>query len=202
MRRIALLFVVSIFCICAPSETILAREVQYVGQELNGTWQVVKNDIPFEGADEVFLPIGQKVAFWLTGDSHGYSPLQRPRTGMDIGMKLILPIDKSVCKLSAWNYLCDKNENLKLDGDNIKNDAYVVTDADDGLLNKEFMGTKELAVIKKNWSKNIKNYFYHLNMNDESRSYDIYPMKNGNEILVFSSWTGVIQFPALLRRVK
>jgi len=202
MRRLVLSFVVIILCIFAPNEAILAKGFRSSGQELNGTWQVVKNDIPFEDADEVFLPVGQKIAFWLTGNSHGYGPLQRPRTGMDIGMKLMLPIDKNICRLQAWHYLCDEHGNLAIDKNHIENNAYIVTDTDRGLLNVTVMRAKDAADFRKNWQQNIKNYSYNLNMNAESRLYEIHPMKNGNEILIFGVWSGGIQFPALLRRVK
>jgi len=202
MRRLVLSFVVIILCICVPKETILAKGSRYPGQELNGTWQVVKNDIPFEGADEVFLPVGQKVAFWLTGDSHGYGPFQRTRTGMDIGMKLMLPMDKNICGLKAWDYLCDEHGNLNLDKNDIEGNAYVVTDESRGLLNVVVMRGKESVDFKKNWRKDAKNYYFNLNMNAESHLYDIHPMKNGNEILIFSFGAGVTRFPALLRRVK
>jgi hypothetical protein len=202
MKRLILSCIILVCCIGMPAEILLAKGANYPGKELNGTWEVIKNDIYMEDSNEIFLPIGQKIAFWLTGDSHGYGEIQRARTGMDIGMKLVFPIDKNICKLKAWDYLCDESGNFDLDKAWIKNNAYIVTSSDNGLLSSISMDTEYLAIIKKNWSKNVKKYYYYLNMNAEVRSYDVHPMKNGNEILIFGSSVYGSQFPALLRRVK
>jgi hypothetical protein len=197
----------------------MAKEFHYSGEELNGTWQVIEQDLRgvkninspevkdfFKSTNDsinvMFLPVGQKVNFWLTGSSHGYSPFDRLRTGMDIGMKLIFPINPRMCEMSAWDYLCDKNKKVNINNQNgIKDNAYIVTNPDEGLLNHVFPTARELAYVKELWP-DVKNYYYNLNMNGETSSYDIYPMKNNNEILFYATWDGGNRFGVLLKRTK
>jgi len=121
---------------------------------------------------------------------------------MEIGMKLIFPIDNGVCKLNAWDFLCDSsgkvNLNHLINQKGIKDDGYIVTNDSQGLLNTAFMKAKEVVIFKKDWSMNIKSYYYYLDMNGGSHSYSIYPIKNGDEIFLF----GPGGLPALLKRVK
>jgi hypothetical protein len=145
-----------VFCAFMTQEAAMAKD--YHGKELNGTWEVVKWDFrgvkdmdapevkdilnTFNRSNAFVLPVGQKIEFWLTGDSHGISPFQRPRSGMDIGMKLVFPISKDICKLRTWSYLCDKNGNPDLSDEDIKkhikDNALVITDVGDGMLNTVF----------------------------------------------------------------
>ena len=152
------------------------------------------------------LPDGQKIGFWLTGGAHTINPIERPNAGgMDIGMKLIFPLDASFCKPGAWDYLCDEKGNLDLNRDSvkkrIKDNAYIVATEDEAWLNQDFLPTRALSYIKQLWP-NIKNYRYNVNIMDGLNSFDIHPMKNGNEILIPYFLHDGSRMGVLLRRVK
>ena len=221
MTKYILLCVFFTLGMSIPQEVLVAKEFHYPGQELNGTWQVVKHN--YWGVEDVnapyvkeffnnpsndflnsmfLLPDGQKIGFWLTGDGHMISPLQHPRSGMDIGMKLIFPLDKRLCNSGAWDFLCDKNGNIKPEKKDPKENSYTIATEGQGMLNPDFLSKQQLAHMKARWP-NIKNYSYNINLGDGLFNFDIYPMKNNNDILIAiplpskGAWAGV-----LLKRVK
>ena len=197
----------------------MAKEFHYPGQELNGTWQVVKHDYrdikdtnspavkkfldPLNNTISamLLLPDGQKISFELTGESQMISPLQHPRSGMNIGMKLIFPLDKRLCNSGFWKFLCDKNGNFDLEKSKIKNNSYIITKNDAGMLNPEFLVKRQLAYMKVLWP-NIKNYSYNINFNDGTVQFDVYPMRSGDEILIFSVLDDGSSIGLLLKRIK
>jgi len=206
MKYPALFCIAFMLCICTPKESFADKEFRYPGQELNGTWQVVKHD--FRGTKDMdspetkksfdsflkddrystvmILPIGQKIVFEMTGESIGYGIPGHYRDGMAIGMKLLLPIVPEICKASGWNYLCDKNGNLDLYNEKkyirkkIKDGAYTVADVDSGLLNYDLNGVG--SEIRKLWP-NIKKHSYTVSLNDGSFLFFVYPMKDDKEIM-------------------
>jgi len=227
MKYPALFCIAFMLCICTPKESFADKELHYPGQELNGTWQVVKHELhsvkgtdsPEEMekswksflSDDMFtsamvLPIGQKIAFEMSGENIGYGIPGHYRDGMAIGMKLLFPISPEICKASRWDYLCNKNGNLDLNDkyarEKIKDGAYTVTDVDSGLLNYNFIRTDPF--LKKLWP-NIKKYSYSLSMNDGSFLFSVYPMKGDNEILFLGYYfynKEKYLFGILLKRVK
>jgi len=227
----SILFVIFILFVSTCKETVMAKEFRYPGQELNGTWQVVKHDLysakdtdspeeiekswkSFLSSDDdnvisaMVLPIGQKIVFEMTGESIGYGIPGRYRDGMAIGMKLLFPISPEICKANAWDYLCDKNGNLDLYNkkkyirEKIKDDAYIVADVDSGLLNFKFTETDPFR--RKLWP-GIKKHSYSLSINDGTFLFFVYPMKGDNEIL-FSTYYDYGKekylFGILLKRIK
>ena len=222
MNQRILFFIVFIFGICI-GEMLMAKEFHYPGEELNGTWQVIKHD--YRGVTDIdspqikdffdssndsvnsmfLLPDGQKIGFWMTGESHIINPLERPRSGMDIGMKLVFPLNKSLCKPGAWDYLCDKNGNFDLNNidikKNIKDNSYIVAEPDGGMLNHDFLTAQAFAYLKSLWP-NLKNYYYIVNINDGLNYFNIYPVKNNEEIMILAGGTGKAWFGMLLKRVK
>ena len=220
MNRKIIFLIIFVLCIYWSS-VLMAKEFHYPGEELNGTWQVVKHDYRdvkdmnskavkmfFDSlsSSRMFqLPDGQKIAFWMTGESHVINPYEHPRSGMDIGKKLVFPLDKRLCKTAGWDYLCDEQGSFKFtDPDikkNIKDNAYITTDTDEGMLNHNLMGAIELAYMKSRWP-NVKNYSYDINLNDGDNHFNAYPMKDGNELLIRAGWLDGNDFILILKRIK
>ena len=220
MSRKIIFLIVFVLCVYW-SNVLMAKEFHYPGEELNGTWQVVKHDYrgvkdmnslevkqffdSLSGSRIFQLPDGQKIAFWMTGESHVINPYERPRSGMDIGMKLVFPLDKRLCKTAGWDYLCDEQGNFKFtDPDikkNIKDNAYITTNTDEGMLNHNLMSVVELTYMKSHWP-NIKNYSYNINLNDGDTDFDVYPMKDNNELLIRGGWSAESEFILILKRIK
>jgi len=214
MKTITLFSITVLFCIGICQEPLMAKEFRYPGQELNGTWQVVKNDLTAKDADRIFLPVGQQIGIFVTGERRTYKLFDRSTlSGTSAGMKLIFPLNKNICKSnSVWDFLCNDNGTFNLNDKDIKPNirygAYFITGFDGayegedfGLLNQVSLNATTLTDFQKIWP-DIKNYYYELTISNGYDRYKIYPMNKGNEILLLGYSGKSKLFPELLRRVK